>query len=81
MIKITVNWNNANRALTGATVFRDAACVYTKIHVGKGADGKPEHSTRTVSVPAGTTSVTAAQLSQVGLNSIDDFTTLQITAS
>jgi hypothetical protein len=80
VIRITVTFNNATRALTGATVFRDAACVYTKIYIGVGSDGSPNSSPRVFTVPAGTTTFTAAQMSSVGLNTIENILAHQITA-
>jgi hypothetical protein len=33
-ITVTVNYNNATRAITGATVVRDAGCVFSKLLIG-----------------------------------------------
>lgn len=79
-IRITVNFDNATRALSGASAFRDSACVYRHIYIGTGADGTPDSTPRVVHVPAGTTPVTAQQLHNVGLDTIEDFLALQITA-
>jgi len=80
VIRITVTFDNATRILSGASVFRDAACVYTKILVGKGVDGQPDSTTKSFTVPAGTTSVTQAQMNSRGFTTIEDFLALQITA-
>lgn len=80
VIRITVTYDNATRALTGATVFRDAACVYTHIYIGVGADGTPNTSPHQFVVPAGITSITTGQLSAAGLTSANQVYTLQITA-
>lgn len=64
-------WTGAN-PLTGGTVFRDPGCAYTKVIIGVGPDGTPNTSTRIVNVPSGTTSVTAGQLSAVGLDTVAD---------
>jgi hypothetical protein len=80
VIRITVTFNNATRALTGATVFRDAACLYQKIYIGTGADGTPDNTDKVIVVPAGSASVTAQQLRQRGLDTIEDVLALQITA-
>jgi len=80
VIRITVSFDNTTKALTGASVFRDATCVYTKVYLGIGADNKVESSPRTFVVPAGTTNLSAAKLSSVGLNTIDEVLALQITA-
>jgi hypothetical protein len=80
LIRITVTFNNTTRALTGGSVFRDAACLYQKIYIGTGPDGTPNSTNKAIPVPAGTTNVTANQLKQVGLNVIEDVLALQITA-
>lgn len=79
-IQITVTFDATTRALQTITVFRDAACIYTKIYIGLGSDGRPDTTPRAFSVPAGTHIFTAAQLSAVGLNTIEDILALQITA-
>lgn len=80
VIRITVTFNNTTKALTGATVFRDTDCVYTKIYIGLGSDGTPDTTPHTFAVPAGTTTITAGQLGANGLNTINDILALQITA-
>jgi hypothetical protein len=82
-ISITFPWDNTTRALTGATATRDVGCVYDVIYVGFGADGKVESSTRKISLKnfTGSKSFTATQLAAVGLNTIDDILSLQITAA
>lgn len=62
-------WTNP---LTGGTVFRDSNCAYTKVIIGVGPDGTPNTSTQVISVPAGTTQVTANQLASVGLHTVAD---------
>lgn len=79
-IRITVTFNDATRALTGATVFRDANCTYRKIYIGLGADGTPDTTTSSFAVAAGSTAITANQLRQRGLDTIEDILALQITA-
>jgi hypothetical protein len=79
-IRITVTFDNATRALTGGSVFRDAACVYRKIYIGVGVDGSPDSTTHKFTVPAGTTAVSAAQMAAVGFTTIEQFLALQITA-
>lgn len=76
----TVTFNNATRALTGATIVRDASCLYAKIYFGVGGDGKPESTARQFTVPEGTTPITAGQLASGGLNTIEDILAGQITA-
>ena len=80
VIRITVNFNNSTKALQNSSVFRDAACLYHNIYIGTGADGSPNTTTKAFAVPAGTSTVTANQMSSKGLNTIDDVMALQITA-
>jgi hypothetical protein len=80
VIRITVNFDDGTRLLSGATVFRDAGCVYTKILVGKGVDGSPDSTTKSFTVPAGTTPISQAQMNSRGFDTIEDFLALQITA-
>ena len=83
VIRITVTFNESTRAITGITVFRDAACLYTKIYVGLGADGTPDSTARKVTVPSGTTALNSTQLSALaanGLATAEDFNNANITA-
>lgn len=82
VISATFDYDNTTRVLLDATLHRDAACVYTHIVVGTGADGKPNSSTRVLNLTgfSGDKAFTAQQLSGVGLNTIDDVLGLQITA-
>lgn len=84
---ITVTWafNNATRNLQSCTVHRDAGCLYTKILVGIGADGTPDSTTHSFNVgnvnnpPDPDKVFNAAQMSAVGLDTIEDVLGLQIT--
>lgn len=80
VIRLTANFNEATRALTGAVAFRDADCQYRRVYIGLGPDGAPDSTPDVVPVPAGTTSVSANQLRRNGLRTIEDVTALQITA-
>jgi hypothetical protein len=80
VIRITVVFNNATRSITSASVFRDADCVYTRLYLGRGADGSPNSSTRSFVVPAGITNVPVQQMANRGFSTIEDFLALQITA-
>lgn len=80
VLRISVAFNNATRALTGATVVRDPGCLYSRIYFGTGPDGKPDSTPRKVTVPVGTTNLTAGQLSSAGLDTIEGILALQITA-
>lgn len=74
-ITITLTFNNSTRALTGGTVVRDAGCVYSTIVIGD-----PATTQMTFQVPFGSTTLKANQLSNKGLNTIEDVLALQITA-
>lgn len=80
VIRITVAFDNTIRVLSGATVFRDAACVYTRLYVGVGPSGTPNDTPMVFPVPAGTTQFTAAQMAAIGLRTIEDILSLQVTA-
>lgn len=80
VIRITVDFDDTSHVITGASVYRDAACLFKKIYIGLGPDGTPDTTPKVFSVPAGTTAITAAQLSHFGLNSIEDVLALQIVA-
>lgn len=83
VIRITVTFNETTRAVAGITVFRDAACLFTKILIGRGPDGIPDNTDKAIAVPAGTTVLTPQQLATLasrGLSTIEDFDAFQITA-
>lgn len=73
-ITITVTFNNTTKAIISASVFRDPACMYTKIYIGLPSAVIP------ISVPSGTSAATGSQLALIGLNTINDILALQITA-
>lgn len=79
-ITITVNFNNASRALLNNNlVHRDAGCLWTHIVWGdpNGANAKP-----TPAVPTGDTTFSAAQIqSFTGFTTIDQVLAAQVTAA
>jgi hypothetical protein len=79
-IIITVTFNNSTRVLSGATVVRQAGCVYGTIFIGVGSDGTPNTAPDQFAVPVGSTRVTANQLKRNGLTTIENVLALQITA-
>lgn len=82
-VTITINYDNATRALLSGTLHRDAGCLYTKIYIGLGADGTPDSTTHVFGIGNlnGDRSVAAAGFAAVGLNTIEDVFALgQITA-
>lgn len=81
VIRITVTFDNATRAITGCTVHRDAGCVYNNIYVGLGGDGTPNSTTKSFkNIPTGDTVIPVSQLVNQGLTVIEDILALQITA-
>src|SRR5690348_2968065 len=73
IIRISVAFNNSTFAIVnGSTVFRDPACLYTKVYVGTGNDGTVESSTHVFTVPAGTTTLNRTAFTNNGLNTIND---------
>jgi len=70
---------NASNVLTGATVTRQAGCLWTKILIGN----DPTNPDRTINVSnlVGTRTFTQAQLNAVNLFNLGDINGLQITAS
>ena len=78
-IKITVNFDDATRALTSSVVHRDTGCQYTKIVFGVPSSAQSKR----LPAPAdgqGDRTYTAAQMASQGLNTIEDVLNLQITA-
>jgi hypothetical protein len=81
VIRITVQFDNATRALLSADAFRDDACVYRKIYLGRGVNGSPDSSPHVVNVTSGTRHLNAQQLNAaLGYTTIEDFLAVQITA-
>lgn len=80
VLRVTVDFDNVTRALTGATIYRDAGCRYSRILFGLGADSKPDSTVRKFAVATGTTVITTAQLSSGGLTVIEDILAGQVTA-
>jgi hypothetical protein len=81
-VSFTGQWG-PTAPLTGGTTFRDPASPYTKVIVGAiNPDGSLPVGTKTVTVPLGTKTWTAAQLAAVGLSTIGDVSAApQVTAS
>jgi prolyl oligopeptidase PreP (S9A serine peptidase family) len=64
-VQVTINFNNATRAITNAVVWRAADCRWTKIVVGLGANGTPDTTTKVFDLSTlndATRTVTAAQM-------------------
>lgn len=82
-ITITFNYDNTTRVLQNSSIHCDSGCVYSTIYIGVGTDGSVQDSTHKIPVPQGQGSRTfsAGQLAAIGLNTIDDILTSQITAA
>lgn len=82
-ISISFPWNPADRTLENATIQGDKGCLYTTIYIGFGGDGKVTSSTKKINVPQGSggRQFPASQLASLGLNTIDDILSSQITAA
>lgn len=83
IIRVTIAYDGTGK-ITGITVFRDAACLFTRILVGLGTDGTPDATDKSIPVPAGTTVLGAGQLQTLankGFGNISVMQTLQITAA
>lgn len=81
-ITITVAFNNATRSITGGSITRDAGCQYTKVLIGVGGDGIPDHSSHIFDVSdlEGTRAFGKAAFTSRGFDTIEDVKALQITA-
>lgn len=79
VIRITVVYDNATRALVSATLYRDTGCQYTKIVIGVPSSGTSKRITAPIDGAADKV-VNAAGLASQGLNVIEDIWALQITA-
>jgi hypothetical protein len=82
-ITLTVTFNNTTRSITGGSITRDAGCMFTKILIGLGSDGRPDTTDKVfdVSTLEGTQSIGKAPFTARGFNTVEDIQALQITAS
>lgn len=81
-ITLSVTFNNSTRSITGGSITRDAGCQFTKVLIGVGGDGVPDHTDKAFDVSSleGTQSVGKAPFTARGLNTVEDIQALQITA-
>ena len=80
-IRITINWDSSDGNLMSAIVYRDPACVYTKIFIGlSDTDGTVNNSPDQWTIPAGETLIRHNVLRKARLRSIHDVLHNQITA-
>ena len=80
VIRITLAFNDTTRALTDAVLYRDAGCQWTKIYVGVGEGGSPNRTDKVFTVPEGESTFPSQSLRQIGLRTIEDILSVQITA-
>ncbi len=83
-IRISVEFNEATRALTRITMFRDVGCRWDRILIGLGADGIPDSTDKVIRVDEGTTVLSSTEMRRLrtaGLSTIEDIEALQITAT
>lgn len=80
VISITVTFDNDSRELLNAKLFRATDCLYRRIYIGTGDDGKPDSSGRRFIVQEGTRNLDGNQLKAFGLETIEDILSRQITA-
>lgn len=84
-VRIQVDFDNTTHAITGATVWRSASCLWSHIACGVGTDGRVESSTFVFDLTGlndATRAITASQLSKAPyrVSTIDQFMASQITA-
>lgn len=82
VIRAVFSFNDATRALTGATVYRDPGCLKTTVYIGVGPDGLVESTgaNNTFVIPDGTTNITSGQMAARGFNTIEEVLATQMTA-
>lgn len=79
-VTATFAFNTSTRALTSCVVTRGTtACMYTKLWIGKGANGMPDSTTKAFTLSGTSTTITAATLTAAGLSTIDNVLANQIT--
>lgn len=81
VISIVIDYNETTGNLTGATTHRADGCLFGRILIGVGAvSGSPDDAPHQITCPVGDRSVPAGQLHAVGLDTITDVLSNQITA-
>lgn len=78
-IYITVNFNDATRAITNAVVSRDTGCLWTKIVFDVPGDGVKSRRLAAPADGAGSRTYTGTQIANQGYATIDALMTVQIT--
>jgi len=79
-IQIVVAFDNSTRVIIDGTTYRDADCMFKKILVGLGGDGRPDSSGHVFTCPQGSHNVPGAVFAAQGFDTIEQFMAMQITA-
>jgi hypothetical protein len=80
VVTITVNFNDATRALTNAVIHRDSGCLFHTIVFDNPSDAVKAKRLTAPADGAGDRTYSKAQLASQGLNTIEDAMAVQITA-
>ena len=80
VLRVTVEFDDATRVITGCVAHRDSGCQYRKLLVGLGEDGTPDSTTKQFTIPVGDTVVPVSALNNRGIVNIEDLLGINITA-
>jgi hypothetical protein len=81
VLRLTVTFNNATRAVHDALVEREPGCSYDVILTGVTNEGFPTVVTRSLEVPEGESLIPQTDLHSRGIFDVDDLFRLGITAA
>lgn len=82
-IGLSVVFDEATRALTGITLYREEGCRFDRILIGTDAAGSPDDTDKVIVVAPGSETMSAQEMNRIrsaGLNTIEDIIGLNITA-
>lgn len=78
-VLVSLPWDSISRALGDATTTRDDGCLYRTFLVGVGPDGTPDSTPTQFGIPEGLSQIPQATLADVGLATIDNIISQQVT--
>ncbi len=78
-ITVTIDYDNNTRVILGGLVERDTDCLYVKVYIGTGGDGRPDSTTHKFNAQSGSHAINAAVLAAIGITTIEDILNSQIT--